>query len=54
MNRKKWYLVKKNTHILIVASAYNQKELEDKLQGMDNPDKYEVLSAEEVYRRIKE
>jgi hypothetical protein len=50
---KNWYLVRKNTDILIVDSACSRRELDIKLLEMDDPDKYEIIHRDEVYRRIK-
>ncbi len=49
---KRWYLVKKNTNILIVDSAYSKEDMEDKRLRMPESDRYEVLHRSEVYRRI--
>jgi hypothetical protein len=49
---QKVYLVKKNTNILIVDSAYSREDMEDKRLRMPESDRYEVLHWDEVYRRI--
>lgn len=48
----KWYLILKDTAVLIIDSSFNRDEMDKKLLEMDNPDRYEVISKKEAYRRI--
>ncbi len=53
MTSERWYLVLKHTAVFMVDASFTRTEMENKLMEMDDPDKYEIIDTEEVYRRIK-
>jgi len=50
---KSWYLITKGSGFLIVDSDRSRWVLDRKLQEMDKPEDYEIISRDELYRRLK-
>lgn len=49
---KNWFLVLKDSAILIIDSDCSRIVMDNKHQGMDKPEDYEVISRDEVFRRL--